>query len=242
MTSTSTPRRALAIPTVITGLAMAVYLVSRPYGDAGGSTTTAAAEAFASDWWVVSHVFGAVALAAFAWLTAAFRARCASGLTRSAAVTGVLGAALVLPYYGAETFALHVIGTVALAGDATGEPVDLALLPLVDGVRNTPIALLTFGVGLVLLAVAAVLFALAWQRHGVAARFAAWPLAVGVVLMLPQYYLPPTGRIAFGLAYALASVVFVVGTGAVGVGRGPAAAPLLRTAVEVTGRSGGLGG
>ena len=58
---------------------------------------------------------------------------------------------------------------------------------------------------LFLLAVAGIAFALAWTRY--AGSRAAWPLGVLMALVLPQFYLPPVGRMAFGVAYLLAAAV-----------------------------------
>lgn len=136
----------LGLPAGCTGALMAAYLLLRPYGDAAGGDTAAAAEAFASTWWVVAHVCGLLALASCAWLVARFASRrptWGAGLARTLALVGTV---LVLPYYGAETFALHVIGREALTGDP-------AVLELVEPVRNQLVAMTMFGLGLALLAV-----------------------------------------------------------------------------------------
>ena len=54
--------RHLAMPAASAGILMAAYLLLRPYGDADSSTSRAAAEAYASGWWVVAHLLGALAL------------------------------------------------------------------------------------------------------------------------------------------------------------------------------------
>lgn len=53
------------------------------------------------------------------------------------------------------------------------------------------------------LAVAAVLVAVVWQRRS--GSRAAWPLALFVVLFLPQFLLPSIARMAFGIAAAVAA-------------------------------------
>lgn len=58
----------LIAPGASTGLLMAAYLLMRPYGDPAGGQTLEAAQAFASLWWIASHVFGLLALASFGWL------------------------------------------------------------------------------------------------------------------------------------------------------------------------------
>ena len=106
----------------------------------------------------------------------------------------------MLPYYGAETFGLHALGRAALAGDQ-------GVLQLVDDIRDQPVALTMFGLGLILLAVCGLLVALAWHRR--TGSLAAWPLGVLMALLLPQFYLPPTGRMAYGVLYAVAALLLL---------------------------------
>lgn len=196
--------RSLTLPAVGTGVLMAAYLLLRPYGDHGSSTSPEAAAAYASNLWIVAHLAGALALAQLARLALRMDDLLDTSLTNTARWSGLAGAVLVLPYYGAETFGLHAIGRAGLA--------DPAAMPLVDEVRNHPAALTTFGLGLVLLAASGVAAAVAW-RHGVVngqlpgPTWALWPLAVAVALVLPQFYLPPTGRMLFGVAYLAAALV-----------------------------------
>lgn len=114
---------------------------------------------------------------------------------------GVAGAALVLPYFGAESFALHAIGARARGGDA-------AVLDLVDQIRYQPVAISTFGVGLVLLAMSGIAMAWTWsQRADASPRWAAWPLGVLLARFLPQFFLPDLGRMLFGIAYFAAAAL-----------------------------------
>ena len=188
--------RPLLVPTVATGVLMAAYLLLRPYGDAHDGT---AAQAYASPWWVVSHLCGILALTAFAVLLGRL-ARTLPGRGLSVANALALpGVVLVALYYGAETFALAVVAQALPQADA---------LALVAAIRNHPVAMTAFALGLVGLGVAALLAARAWQRSAPAAGWALWPLAVLVALVLPQFFLPVAGRMAFGVAYAIAAAVF----------------------------------
>ncbi len=147
-------------PALVAGLAMAAYLALRPYPDD-----------FTSPWWIVSHTSGMLAFVALAVL-----ADRVGGRVRPLVALGV---ALVLPYYGAETFGL-----------AAGANPDLA--------RYHPVALAMFVAGLLLVAVGGVLL-------GIRQR-AALPLGIMMALVLPQFFLPPAGRIAFGIVFALAAL------------------------------------
>ena len=83
------------------------------------------------------------------------------------------GAALTLPYYDAEDFALHAVAQRAAEGH---------LLDLVDAIRTGSVAITTSGIGLLLLGVGAVLTGVAVWRSGVLPRYSAIPFAVGFVL------------------------------------------------------------
>lgn len=198
------PFDTLLAPAVGAGAFVALYLLLRPYGDAAGVTTGEAAAAFASPWWVVAHLSGALGLASLGRLGLRLADVVPGLLARAARATGLLGAILASLYYGLETFALHVLGRAALADPAR----EREILDLVAAIRDDQTALVVFALGLGLLAVCGALVALAWQRHR--GSLAAWPLAVMSALVLPQYYLPPTGRMLFGVVYALAAAVLVV--------------------------------
>lgn len=188
--------RSLLAPTVVTGALMAAYLLLRPYGDAHEPTE---AQAYTSPAWVVSHLCGILALAAVAVLVGRL-ARQVPG--RGVAVADALAlpsVVLIALYYGAETFALAVVADALPQSDA---------LALVDGIRNHPVAMTAFALGLVGLGVAALLAARAWQRSEKVAGWALCPLAVMVALVLPQFFLPVAGRMAFGVVYAIAAAVF----------------------------------
>jgi hypothetical protein len=193
--------RDAATPLVSSGVLMAAYLLLRPYGDQGGDLE--AARAMASSWWVVSHVCGMLALAsvAVAALRIADTAGGASGLV--ARWAGLGGVVLVLPYYGAETFALHVVARHARDSD-------VASMSLVTEIREQPVATSMFGLGLLLLAMSGAAIAIAWRRVAVELAWAGWPLGVLLVLFLPQFYLPGVGRMAYGVAYLVAASLLAV--------------------------------
>ncbi len=195
---------------VIAGVLMATFQLVRPWGDVS-EEPTAMAEAFADPRWVVAHLAGAAAFVALAMLADAVTAsgvreqsvRRRSPVVRIARYGTALGAALILPYYGAETFALHEIGRAALAGS----PVDVVVLS--GSIRMNLVAVTLFGVGLLLVAVATLCMAVVATRAA-AAAWGAWPLGVMAALALPQFALPPAGRMAYGVVFLVAAVLFAV--------------------------------
>ena len=150
------------------GVAFAAYPAVRPAGDSGAD--------WASSAWIAGHL---LAVAGFGLLVAGLAAlwsvlRDGPGerFAFASVGTGGLGAVLVLPYYGAETFALNVLGS-------RGAPVSLG-----DGIRFLPAAATTFVASLLALAVASVLAALAVRRSRVLPAWTGWLLAAGFVLYL----------------------------------------------------------
>ncbi|MCE0767683.1 hypothetical protein LWC35_33020 [Pseudonocardia kujensis] len=165
---------------VVAGALLVAHPALRPYGDA---TVDGMAAAFASPAWLVSHL---AAVAGFVLVGLGIRP-----LSRAAAAMWWIGAGLVLPYYGAEAFALHALGL-----HSSGA----ALAAAADAVRNGPVQLTAFGAGLLLFAASAVLVA-------VRGRALALPFALAMVLFLPQFFLPPALRIAHGVLLGVGCVL-----------------------------------
>jgi hypothetical protein len=202
--------RLIPLYAVVAGVLMAVFQLLRPWGDVT-EEPDAMAEAFADPRWVVAHLAGAAAFVVLALLADAVVAgglreqsvRRRSPVARIARYGTAFGAVLVLPYYGAETFALHEIGRAALAGS----PVDVVALS--GSIRGNLVAATLFGAGLLLVAAGMVCLAVVAARAG-AAAWGAWPLGVLAALALPQFVLPPVGRMAYGVAFLLAALLFAV--------------------------------
>ena len=183
-----------AVCLALAGLMFILYPAVRPWHDE--STVDGAISAMASNAWVASHLFaivgfilvplGLLALWGVARLTRA------EGVAFGAVVVGWVGAGLTLPYYGAEDFGLH-----AVAVKAAGQSLDF--LGVVNGFRYHPVAITIFGLGLVLLAVAAILAAVAVWRSTVLPRYAGLAFATGFVLFLPQFFTPAAVRISHGV-------------------------------------------
>ncbi|MCO8274036.1 hypothetical protein M1L60_25890 [Actinoplanes sp. TRM 88003] len=170
------------------GLMFLLYPVLRPWTDE--TTVDGAIEAMSSPAWVASHLFAMLGFLAVSLGLLALHSRVSSRSSLTALLTAWIGTALVLPYYGAEDFGLH-----ALARNPGTD-----LLTTVDEVRYQPVAVTMFGVGLILLAVAGVATGMAVR--GPAGVF----FAAGYVLFLPQFFLPPAGRIAHGVILAAGCV------------------------------------
>ncbi len=196
-TLTPIPRRLAAegrLALAAAGALFVCYPAVRPYFD---ESSAAGAAAFASSWWIVAHLAAVAGFVLLACGLLALRDALAptpgGRLARLALSGWWVGTGLVLPYYGAETFALHAIG------QRVGRSADLGLLDLVGAVRTGPVQLTTFGLGLLVLAAAAVLAAVAVGRSGVLPPWSGALLAAGFVLYLPQFYAPPYLRIAHGM-------------------------------------------
>src|SRR6201987_4456441 len=166
------------------GVLFAAYPALRPWHDEG--TVAGATAWMSSTAWVAAHFFAMLAFILMPLgllaLRAALAATRAEPLALTAAVLAWIGSGLVLPYYGAEDFGLH-----AIAGSA-GSRADL--LSLVHAVRFQPLAMTIFAAGLLLLAAAAIMTAVAVWRSGVLPRTSAILFATGIALFLPQFVSP----------------------------------------------------
>ncbi|GAA4443746.1 hypothetical protein [Phytohabitans houttuyneae] len=176
------------------GVLFLLYPAVRPWHDE--ATVDGAVASMASGAWVASHAFAMLGFVLAALGLLALRDTVPGPLTTAAVVTTWIGAGLVLPYYGAEDFGLHSLAR----RYADGESFDL--LATVDAVRNQPVAITMFGVGLLVLALGGVLAALAVRRSGVLPRSSGVLFGLGLVLFLPQFFTPAPIRIAHGVLLA----------------------------------------
>jgi len=167
----------------LAGVLFVLYPAVRPWHDE--STVDGAVASLGSGAWVASHLFAMLGFLLVPLGLLAF--------APAAAVTTWIGAGLTLPYYGAEDFGLNAVGRRAGAGDR------FDVLALVDAVRYGPVAATMFAVGLLTLAVGAILAAVAVWRSGTLPRWAGVPFALGFALFIPQFYAPAAVRIAHGV-------------------------------------------
>ena len=189
----------------LAGVLFALFPLTRPWQDATG-TDAGLIAATASSWWIPSHLFGALAFVLLALATTAVlgvlmntRGEPAG---RSMALLTMLGVGLILPYYGAESFGLHVV---AAAPELSDPATRIALL---DAIRNDPFALTTFGAGWLLIAAAGILLAVAVLRAGFGTALPAISVGVLLALYLPQFFGPPWLRIAHGLLLGVSLILF----------------------------------
>jgi len=142
--------------------------------------------------WPIAHFAGAIGFLLLPVGLLAVREVIGGKLATVALATTWLGAGLVLPFFGAEAFGLHVVGVEVV------ESGDLGLLGLVDAIRNGPLQMTSFGVGLMLLAAGPVLAGFAVWRSRVLPRGSSLLFAAAFALYLPQFFGPPAVRIAHG--------------------------------------------
>lgn len=197
--ATTTPIFAGAF--ALSGLFFLLYPAIRPFSSEVGLD---GARAFASPRWIVAHSLGILgfvllALATFG-LYERLRETAVGGRMLKATLLLWLGAGLTIPYYGAEVFGLHAVGQRALAQN------DPALVkPLIHAIRWEA-GIYFILIGLVLLAVGAIMIATAVWRSGTIHRWAGVPLAAGLVLYIPQFTGPQSIRIAHGLLMLIGCV------------------------------------
>ncbi|MBB5781018.1 hypothetical protein [Nonomuraea jabiensis] len=166
------------------GILFLAYPAIRPSGDD--------ATAMASTAWVAGHAAAMLGFVLLGLAVLGLHQVLGDRLSlRAAAVTWV-GAGLTLPYYGAEDFGLNVIARRSLHDQAP------ALMELAEEFRYGPVAITMFAVGLLVLAVGAVMAAIAVWRSGTLPKWSGTALAMGFVLFIPQFFGPYPLRIAHG--------------------------------------------
>jgi hypothetical protein len=201
MSTSATRIRAGAVALAAGGMLFLAYPALRPWHDEG--TIAGATASMSSAAWVAAHFFAMLGFILMPLGLLALRSALAptraEPLALAAAVLAWIGSGLVLPYYGAEDFGLHAIA--GSAGPRAG------LLSLVHAVRYQPLAMTMFGTGLLLLAAAAIMAAVAVWRSHVLPRTSAILFATGMALFLPQFFSPAAVRIGHGILLAAGSII-----------------------------------
>ena len=199
-TSATSARRATAAAFVAAGAGFVLFPVLRPWADETRATAELAA-AFASDRWVVAHLCGIVAIGLLAPALWGLRSVLAPAAPRRtldllASATGLVGAGgfLAALFFGAEMFGIQAV---ARAATAAPDAAATGFLDVVTDLRTGPLAVTLFGAGLVLLAAGGLVTAVALRR--VAGWWLVAPFALGLVLLLPQFWGGPSLRVAHGV-------------------------------------------
>lgn len=176
------PVRLRAAALALAGASFALYPMLRGSGSESG---LAGAELYARPAWLAGHVLGMVGFVAAAWGIAA--------VDRRAARWTLAGTVLLLPFYGAEAYGLHAIGRRAVETD------DPALVAAADMFRYEPVAVTTFAIGLLAVAVGGVLL-LGLLRTGLSGhRLGLLLTGLALATYVPQYFVPIGGRIGHGV-------------------------------------------
>jgi hypothetical protein len=206
---------------VAAGVAFAAYPALRPYGP---ETGVAGAHDLASPAWPFAHLLG---IAGFACLAFALRLAAhhptwwpTPGPSRAprrvpqwtpqwahrTEAWAWLAVVLLLPYYGAEAYGLHAVAQYALDQSAPD------VLAIADAFRYAPLPLTLFGLGFVALAVTGGRLAHGLWAAGGTLRTGGVLAAAALVTYLPQFFLPPAGRIAHGLALGAGLLLVALGS------------------------------
>ncbi|MFX1466471.1 MAG: hypothetical protein ACFFA5_08365 [Promethearchaeota archaeon] len=196
--------RLAAISLVLSGVFFILFPVIRPFSD---ESSLQGAEAFASPSWVIAHTLGigAFILLSLGFLGVYFRLQETRAESRAfkALVLNWIGVGLTLPFFGAETFGLQVIG------QETVRQNNPELLVLANSIRFGP-GLIFIGSGLILVGVAAIILASAIWISGNLFKWSGVPLAIGLAVYIPQLQGNPLIqpiRIADGLLIALGCIL-----------------------------------
>ena len=184
---------------VAIGTLFVLYPVLRPWHDE--TVAAGAAAAMGSPLWVASHSFAMLGFILLPAVPIVFAWRESQGRRTlvAAAIMLWLGVGLVLPYYGAEAFALNGVASMGVPD----------LVAVSDAIRFGPVQGITFLLGLLLVAVGAVFTAV-----GVAKAHPWWlgvAFAAGFVLFGPQFVGTPEIRIAHGVLIAVGCLILAFG-------------------------------
>jgi len=210
-TSSTSSRRLTAAALVAAGAGFVLFPVLRPWPDEARPSAELAA-AFASDRWVVAHLCGILAIGLLAPALLGLRSTVAARAPRRttdllASATGLLwaGGLLAALFFGAEMFGIQAV---ARAATASSDPAATGFLDVVTDLRTGPLAVTLFGAGLILLAAGGLLTAVALRR--VVRWWFTLPFALGLVLLLPQFWGGPGLRVAHGVLLGTGCVLLAV--------------------------------
>jgi hypothetical protein len=172
--------RFTAVVLVLSGLFFLLFPLIRPFFD---ESSIHAAAGFSSARWILAHASGMLGfiMLALGFLGVYLHLQRTNVDRRSfiALVLCWVGVGLTLPFFGAESFGLQVIGRTAQAQGS------MEILSMANQVRFGP-GLGFIGVGLLLVAAAAIVLATAVWKSSLKPRWGGIPLAVGLGVYIPQ--------------------------------------------------------
>ncbi len=186
-----------AVSLAISGVLFVLYPALRPFSSEKGLDGAAA---FGSNHWIEAHMlamvgFTLLALGIVGWYSSLQSTGSESGAFR-AMVVMLAAIGLTLPFYGGEAYGLHAIGQEALnRGDGS-------LVEMSTVVRGGA-GLVMFLIGLLLLAVGAILVARVIWTSGESSKWIGIPFAVAFALYIPQFFATQPLRVGHGLLVAL---------------------------------------
>lgn len=167
---------------------------------APAETLAAASPVVTSTPWVVSHLLCTLAFVLLLYgvciLYTCLATTPAEPRAFRALVLSLAGIGLILPMLGVETFILPILGKLSLAGQS-------GIAPAIAMIYRGP-ALGVFLLGLLLLAVGAIMFAVAIWQSAVLPRWAGVLFAVGLALWFPPF--PRVIRILDGFVIGLGGI------------------------------------
>jgi hypothetical protein len=205
--SMTTRNTRVALGLAVAGVAFAAYPALRPYGPEQGLEGAAD---FGANAWLAAHALGMLGFVVLAFTLRAAAAGSpwawAGRPLREVETRAWLAVALLLPYYGAEAYGLNQVGRYAL------DHRDAGVLDVADAFRYAPFEITTFSLGLLALVLVGGRLAHGLWRSGTLARTGGLLAGLGLATYLPQFFLPPAGRIVHGLVLGLGLVLVAVAT------------------------------
>lgn len=189
--------RGAAVTLGLSSLALALFPQFRPFFFFDPThpmeTMDAAAPAVISGLWRFAHYLALIGFVLLLCALPALRARLAAAgveaRSRLATLLCGLGVALILPTLGVELYALPAIGRIYLAGNVSIAPA--VSLIYIGG------ATLVMLLGLLVLAIGAIVLAVAIARSRALPRWAGIVYAIGLAAWCPLF--PPVVRVVDGL-------------------------------------------
>lgn len=191
--------RLTAASLVFAGVCFVLYPAIRPFSD---EVSMHGAQAFASTAWLIAHT---LAMIGFILLTVGLfgmytQLREKGHLAATGLVSSMIGVGLTLPYYGAEVFGLHAVGQAVVNRN------DVSLMSIVNSIRWEA-GIWFILIGLALLGIGTILFAVAIWRSGSLPKWSGIPLAIGFALFIPQFVATQPVRIAHGFLILVGSAL-----------------------------------